>query len=68
MLRSSRIIWCVQTIYTYANGVKWAIQIAEGLAYLHAHRPMIIHRDVKLDNILLTGKRRDASFLVPDPA
>ena len=41
----------LQALYTYAEGLRWATQIAEGLAYLHGLNPTIIHRDLKLDNV-----------------
>lgn len=32
------------------------LQIAEAMHYLHSVcKPMIMHRDLKLDNVLLTG-------------
>ena len=34
--------------------LEYGIQIAEGLA--HAHRQGIIHRDIKTDNVMLTGE------------
>ncbi|RLM69388.1 putative serine/threonine-protein kinase WNK7 isoform X2 [Panicum miliaceum] len=33
----------------------WARQILRGLAYLHAHHPPVIHRDLKCDNLLVNG-------------
>lgn len=33
--------------------VKMIKQIAAGLNYLHLHRPMIIHRDLKTPNLLV---------------
>ena len=44
-----------QIIYMYGDALRWSVQIAQGLAYLHGCRPQIIHRDLKLDNILLSG-------------
>ena len=46
----------MQSLYTYADGLRWATQMAQGLAYLHDQEPTIIHRDLKLDNILLAGR------------
>ncbi|KAM3259248.1 hypothetical protein ACQJBY_050804 [Aegilops geniculata] len=33
----------------------WAIQILTGLEYLHSQKPVIIHRDLKCDNIFING-------------
>ncbi|KAI8989345.1 kinase-like domain-containing protein [Pilobolus umbonatus] len=34
---------------------RWCRQILKGLVYLHAHKPTIIHRDIKCDNIFING-------------
>jgi serine/threonine protein kinase len=48
------IIAAPQVVYTYSQGLQWCAQVADGLAFLHAQSPRIIHRDVKLDNVLLS--------------
>lgn len=35
-------------------------QIARGLRYMHTANPMVIHRDLKLENVLLQGERSEA--------
>ena len=49
----------LQVVYTYAQGLQWCAQVADGLAFLHAQSPRIIHRDVKLDNVLLSDGASD---------
>ena len=54
---------CVrQVVYTTEEALGWCQQIAEGLAYLHAQKPVIVHRDLKLENCLLTGAVSGASL------
>lgn len=31
-------------------------QVARGLRYMHMAQPMVMHRDLKLDNIMLTSE------------
>lgn len=43
-------------VYSMNDALQWVIEVACALHYLHAIcRPMIIHRDLKLENILLSG-------------
>lgn len=46
-----------KTLYSHAQAACWAQQIAEALAYLHGSNPIIVHRDLKLANVLLRAPR-----------
>ncbi|DBB17055.1 TPA: hypothetical protein ACH3X3_014146 [Trebouxia sp. C0006] len=45
----------VESMYTWLDALRWLEQIAAALKYLHSLRPMVVHRDLKLENMLLTG-------------
>lgn len=43
-------------VYTSQEALNWLMDVAEGMLYLHTiteNKPMIIHRDLKLENIML---------------
>eukprot|EP00798_Chlamydomonas_sp_ICE-L_P004213 gene4213-14326_t len=42
--------------YELPDAIRWLIHMARGLDYLHRSQPKVIHRDLKLENILLTDK------------
>lgn len=45
----------VEAAYSWKDALRWLQQIAGALKYLHGLRPMVVHRDLKLENLLLTG-------------
>ena len=48
----------VRRVYTDTDCLRWSIDIARALAYLHsgAAGSMILHRDINPDNIMLTSR------------
>lgn len=54
--------------YTLADSTRWAVQIAEALVYLHSRESKVIHRDLKLSNILLSSEYTDSIIVAYDAA
>lgn len=48
----------VKRIYTDVDCLRWSMDIARALVYLHSgvSGSMILHRDINPDNIMLTSK------------
>ncbi|KAE9611963.1 hypothetical protein Lal_00048967 [Lupinus albus] len=40
----------------------WCRQILKGLLYLHSHDPLVIHRDLKCDNIFINGNQGEVKI------
>lgn len=38
---------------------RWVRDILKGLVYLHSLEPVVIHRDLKCDNVFINGQRGD---------
>ena len=49
--------------YKDADVVRWCHDIGRGLHYLHTRSPMLIHRDMKLENVLLVRRMRAGAVL-----
>ena len=45
--------------YSAADALEWCIGIAQALDFLHTCSPPILHRDIKLDNLMLTKGEND---------
>ena len=45
-------------VYTPADVMRWAYQMSSALNHLHTRSPMVIYRDLKLENVMLNGAQR----------
>eukprot|EP01026_Neomeris_dumetosa_P083004 TRINITY_DN957_c1_g1_i1.p1 TRINITY_DN957_c1_g1~~TRINITY_DN957_c1_g1_i1.p1 ORF type:complete len:406 (-),score=25.09 TRINITY_DN957_c1_g1_i1:223-1326(-) len=44
---------CGRRLYSVFEAYEWMLDVAKGMSYLHNSYPVVIHRDLKLENILL---------------
>jgi serine/threonine protein kinase len=53
-------------LYTFQDAMRWTLNIAEAIAFMHSLRPIVIHRDLKCDNILLAGEKGSMTAKIAD--
>ncbi|OKH27837.1 serine/threonine protein kinase [Chroogloeocystis siderophila] len=53
-------------IFSESDVKQIATELLEILIYLHGHQPPVIHRDIKLSNILLTNSKKNANVYLVD--
>lgn len=41
-------------LYSLRTAVSWALDVAKALCYLHRCKPPVVHRDLKLENVILS--------------
>lgn len=51
-----------KSLYSDYQAVQWCRQVAAALAYLHKREAPVLHRDVKLDNIMLTRQSKNSPW------
>lgn len=47
----------MRSLYSTEDAMRWSLNIAQALSYLHSRAPVVMHRDLKLENILLTDRQ-----------
>jgi serine/threonine protein kinase len=56
----------LKSLYSDADALGWSIQLGQALEYLHSVKPKVIHRDLKLDNVLLSNPTATGSVRLAD--
>ena len=56
LLRMNSPKGCLRPKYGLATGLKWCVEVAKAVEYLHSNAVNVVHRDLKLGNILLTER------------
>jgi len=46
--------------------IRWALEIADGMRYMHSFEPPVIHRDLKSPNILLKREGSEITTKISD--
>eukprot|EP00890_Picochlorum_soloecismus_P000597 jgi/Picsp_1/1538/NSC_05016-R1_serine threonine-protein kinase ctr1 len=55
----NQMITLGRRLYSLRQALTWCQSIASALEYLHNNNPMVVHRDLKLENVILTSKTID---------
>jgi serine/threonine protein kinase len=56
-----------QACFGYREAMRWAIQLSSALAHMHSRTTPVVHRDIKLENVLLTSTNTaEASIKLAD--
>lgn len=55
-----------KSLYSTEQALQWLTEIAEALLYMHSLTPAVVHRDLKLDNILLRGSNGQEEAVLSD--